>query len=283
VTILEDRVAELARIPLRVGSHSSLGEGMCAMEAAAYVAGERHSDHPVCVSSVIGAFLRRWNDSLPTDEDRDRLLKPLIPVVIGTRTTPADEETRAWMAVDWSVRVSTPAWLDVAGLTVEASTLRRLAPIVDEKSARDAHQAIAAARTKAYAAGAAARDARAAAARAAAADAAVAAAWDAVAAAWDAAGGAGVDAGAAAADAGNAAWSAWAAGTAGNAGWAAAGNARDAAWAAWAARDAGWAAAMAVAGGAWVDAGVATVTMLQASAVDLIQRMAAVHHKETTA
>jgi len=281
--MIPDRHSAFSERPLQYGAHESMADGACVMELVSYVAGERHSDHPDCVSPVIGAFLRQWNDSLPTDEDRDRLLKPLIPVVIGTRTTPADEETRAWMAVDWSVRVSTPAWLDVAGLTVEASTLRRLAPIVDEKSARAAQQAIAAARTKAYAAGAAARDARAAAARAAAADAAVAAAWDAVAAAWDAAGGAGVDAGAAAADAGNAAWSAWAAGTAGNAGWAAAGNARDAAWAAWAARDAGWAAAMAVAGGAWVDAGAATVTMLQTSAVDLIQRMAAVHHKETTA
>ena len=74
---------------LKHGGHKGPSDGACVMEAVAFVAGEKWSDHPECVSPVIGAFLRSWNDSLPTDADRDRLLKPLIPKIIDTRSTSA--------------------------------------------------------------------------------------------------------------------------------------------------------------------------------------------------
>lgn len=72
--------------PLKTGGHKGPADGACVMEAVAFVAGEPWSDHPECVSPVIGVFLRNWNDSLPTDADRDRLLKPLIPLIINTWT-----------------------------------------------------------------------------------------------------------------------------------------------------------------------------------------------------
>ena len=97
----------------------------CVMEAVAFVAGEPWSDHPACVSPCIGAFLRNWNDALPTDADRDRLLRPLIPTVIGTRTNDADEQTRAFMAMDWLMRECVPAWFDlVLALHADAASLR---------------------------------------------------------------------------------------------------------------------------------------------------------------
>ena len=147
------------------GAHGPNDGAMCAMEAAAYIAGEPWSDHPQCVSPVIAAFMRSWNDALP-DADRTRLLLPLIPETIGTRTTDADEETRAWRATDWLVRVQTPAWLRLAGLTDHAQALESCARIVDAATAR-------AEQSKIDAAGDAARDA----ARAAAGDAARDAAW----------------------------------------------------------------------------------------------------------
>ena len=180
---------------LASGAHEQRDGAMCAMEAAAYIANEPWSDHPQCVSPVIAAFMRSWNDGLP-DADRTRLLLPLIPDTIGTRTTDADEETRAWMATDWLVRVHTPAWLRLAGLTKHAQALESLARIADATLAKAAHPTIAAARAAAWAAaGAAAGAAAWAVARAAAGDAARdaarAAAWDAArdaarAAAWDA-------------------------------------------------------------------------------------------------
>jgi hypothetical protein len=220
---------------------------MCIMEAVAYMAGEPWSDTPACASPVVAAFLRSWNDAL-SDGDRDRLLPAAVwvPRLVGSRGDDTTEERRAYLALDWLVRVYTPTWLAlVPSLAPHAAALRALPDIVDMTTAEQAGG-------MARAAGAAAWDA--------ARDAARDAAWD---AAWAAAGAA----------AGAAAWDA--AGAA----------ARDAAWAAaWAAawdaaRDAAWAAAGAA---AWDAAGAAardalhpTVETLQQSALDLLDRMLA--------
>jgi hypothetical protein len=218
--------------PLKNGGHSGPTEGACVMEAVAYIAGEKWSDHPECVSPVIGAFLRSWNDSLPTDADRDRLLKPLIPKIINTRSTAAVEEQRSYLALDWMIRTFLPAWLRLAKINDHADKVASLAPIVDMATATAAGPVVRAAND------------------------AASKAW---AAAWDAAGAA---AGAAArAAAGAAAWAA-----AGDAAWDAARAAAGAA--AWdAARAAAWDAA-----GAALNA---TRNQLQLSAVDLVERMAA--------
>jgi len=119
----------LDRITLKAGSHERrAAKAICAMEAVAWIAGEKHTDHPSCVSPVLGAFLRSWNDGLRSDEDRDRLLKPFLPRVIGTAGDGHDE-ARSWMATDWQVRVSAPAWLDLAGLKDHAAALRGLPEI----------------------------------------------------------------------------------------------------------------------------------------------------------
>jgi hypothetical protein len=255
----------LRSLKLESGAHSDPKSGMCLLEAVSYVQGQPFSDAPQCVSPVIAAFGRSWNDSLP-DKDRQRL-KRFIPAMIETRTTDKDEERRAWLATDWLVRTFTPVWLDKAGLTQHAAKLRALEELTSTALARKAQPIIEDARKDASAARAAAR----------------AAAW---AAAWDAAG----DAARAAARA--AAWDA-----AGAAAWDAAGDAaRAAAWAAAraAARAAAWAAARAAAsktkGGYQAkysaarkaaDAVMAdtldeTVKELQESAEDLLERMCAV-------
>ncbi len=89
---------------LRAGAHSTFDNGACVMEAVAYVAGEKWSDHPSCVCPVIGAFLRLWNDALRTDEERTRLLRPLIKTVIGTKADAKVELARVMLCVDWSCR-----------------------------------------------------------------------------------------------------------------------------------------------------------------------------------
>ncbi len=241
--------------PLSVGNHDSLSQGACIMEAAAYVAGEPWSDHPQCVCPIIGAFLRSWNDALPSDE-RDPLLRSLIPAVIGTRGSKALEQRRATMAADWLVRSHTPAWLRLAGLNAQAKALEMLPEITDFARCPSLMPALNAARTDADAAWAAAGDAARAAARN---------------AAWAAAGDAAEDAARAAAR--NAAWAA-----AGDAAWAAAEDAaRAAAWAGArdaagdAAGDAAWAAAWAGAR----DALKPTREALQQSALALVHRMIA--------
>ena len=138
-----DRLAAITT--LERGNHEADSAKMCAMEAVAYIAGEPWSDAPACASPVIAAFLRSWNDALP-DADRARLLLPLLSDVIGTRTTDADDETRAWMATDWLVRVNAPALLDLTpSLAAHAAALRALPPIMSSAVARDSQLVITAA------------------------------------------------------------------------------------------------------------------------------------------
>jgi len=127
----------LGPLTLLQGAHAR-GNGMCAMEAAAYLAGEAHSDHPICVSPVIAAFMRRWNDR-PGDAERQRL-KPLVVQVLHTATGRADEQTRAWLCADWAVREHAPLWLDAAGLSQHAAHLRACAPLVDKATAEAARK-----------------------------------------------------------------------------------------------------------------------------------------------
>ena len=189
IQIIPERLAAIVK--LDHGSHHNLRDGMCAMEAAAYVAGEHWSDQPECVCPVIGAFMRSWNDALP-DSERTTLLLPLIPKIIGTRSDKAAEQRRATMAADWLIRVHTPAWLQLAGLTSQAEALRALPEITDFAQCPSLMPTLNAVRKDASAAGDAAWAAVRDAARAAAGDAVWAAVWAAVRdaardAAWDAA------------------------------------------------------------------------------------------------
>ena len=175
--------AILAKLTLFSGSHKDRSNGLCAMEAAAWIANEPHSDSPACVCPVIGAFMRSWNDALPDNETRDRLLKPLIPLTINTRGDKALEEKRAFMCVDWVVRTFTPEWLELCDKERYAkhiAVLRATPEVTDWKTLIDVTPVLVNAQKEA----AAAWDAARAAARAAAGDAAWAAARD---AAWAAA------------------------------------------------------------------------------------------------
>jgi hypothetical protein len=233
---------DLSTVSFGVGQHprtdAPTGDrDLCIMEAVAYMAGEPWSDSPACASPVVSAFLRSWNDAL-SDADRDRLLPAAVwvPRLVGSRGDPETEERRAYLALDWLIRVHTPAWLDLVSASApHAAALRALPEIVDLTTAWQAGDMVRAAQA---AARAAAWDA--------AVDAAQAAAWD---AAWDAARAAAVDAAQAAA---------WAA-------------ARAAARAA--AVDAAWAAAGDAARDAAGDALRPTAETLQDSALDLLDRM----------
>lgn len=118
---------DLLTTPLSAGKHLPDSGKACVMELVSHLAGEPWSDHPACVSPMIADFLRTWNDMM---EDADRQqLRQLVPLVIGTRTTRADDDIRHWMVVDWLVREYTPAWLDLAGFTGLANNLRTLPAI----------------------------------------------------------------------------------------------------------------------------------------------------------
>ena len=135
-----------SKIVLKAGFHRTREEGMNALEAAAYLAGLEHSERPHGVCEIICEVMHAWSDDLPNDAIRTRLLVPLLPTILNTRALPEMMLRRSWMAVDWLVRVYTAAWLELAGLAAHASAFRALTPIVDMTSAEASKEATRAAR-----------------------------------------------------------------------------------------------------------------------------------------
>jgi hypothetical protein len=141
------------------GKHNCLSDGMCALELVDFLDRKRKggevkpsdvlSDHPGCVSPLIGDLLRGWNDRLRSDAERRIVLGPLVPLLLDTVGTAEHERTRAFMLIDWSVRELAPVMLDCLRLGPHAKTLRGLLPIVDGDSAVAAVPACKAARSAA--------------------------------------------------------------------------------------------------------------------------------------
>ncbi len=128
-----DRLIE--RFPLKRGAHQGRRDGMCAMEMVAWLAGEEHSDEPQCACPVIAAFVRALNDALPSDAARTRWLRPLVPQLVNTRGSAADERRRGLQVADAVVREILPKALQRAGRTAEADLFRLLPPVADRANA----------------------------------------------------------------------------------------------------------------------------------------------------
>ncbi len=133
---------------LHYGTHAAAADGRCAMEWVTHLAGEPHSDQPLCVSPVLRAICIALNDGLE-DGPRQRL-RPYLARTIGTAGDGLDPE-RAWLALDWLIRTFAPTWLDAAGADDPARRLRRLAPVTGERSLADALVALEATRRDARA------------------------------------------------------------------------------------------------------------------------------------
>ena len=105
---------QITEVRLAEGAHVAPEQGMCFMEMVAWFAGEKHSDKPACACPVLGAYGICLNDGMP-DVERDRLLKPVVPMIAGTRS-PADELARARFLAMWTVNKIYPVWLRVYGV-----------------------------------------------------------------------------------------------------------------------------------------------------------------------
>ena len=176
-------MTDLTTITLAKGNHDATCDNpeRCLFEWYNYLTRHQHTDAcPPGVSPVLHVYGMRLNDCLP--DDRRQELKRYLPngqdTLAGTASDGKDE-TRSCIALDWLIRTWTPAWLDLAGLTAEATALRELRRVADSVAAQAAGPVVRQAREKSAAAWAAAGDAARDAARAAARDAAWAAARDA--------------------------------------------------------------------------------------------------------
>jgi hypothetical protein len=147
--IIEERLAAVKDVPLGVGNHSAppAGEtpcGFCAAEKWSWIRGLDWSDHPGDgTSRVLWAFVRTFQDN--TDQTtRDAIDLWMVENADKIAATANDEheQTRGLLAADWAARVALPLWLDQAGATDAANTLRNR-PVADtHAAARELRDAI---------------------------------------------------------------------------------------------------------------------------------------------
>jgi hypothetical protein len=116
------------------------------MEGVAYLAGEEHSDTPVCVSPVLQRFCIAFNDRL-ADDQRQRL-RPYLARTIGTAGDGQDEE-RLRLCREWLVRGASPKVLDLAG---EKEAAERLRQLPDDLTLENVRRTLLEVRDQAYAA-----------------------------------------------------------------------------------------------------------------------------------
>jgi hypothetical protein len=87
-------------VVLSRGRHRDVQHGVCVMELASMLAGERFSDHPASVSPVIAGFLREYNDRID-DARRPDLLR-FATEAVGTRASADVERVRSAMCRNWA-------------------------------------------------------------------------------------------------------------------------------------------------------------------------------------
>jgi hypothetical protein len=144
-------LTKLKTITLKSGGHTKRAmTQLCAMEAVAWLAGEKHSASPACACPVISSAVIRLNDRIPDDAMRTRLLRPLLPKILNTRSTPAVEELRRWIAIDFAVRIAAPLALDVVGWKDLAEKCRAIPAVTSRSSASGAHALLVPIRDEAY-------------------------------------------------------------------------------------------------------------------------------------
>lgn len=116
----------LATLKLSAGGHESFTEGMCLMEAASMLIGDKFGDNPRCVSPVIRHIGIALNDTLPTDL-RQRLV-PFVPLVVDTADN--HDDRRKSMLLDWMVREYAARHYDLLPETIEYAIKLRELPAV---------------------------------------------------------------------------------------------------------------------------------------------------------
>ncbi len=125
------RELDLDRLVLSYGAHPDR-DGMCVMEAVAWVAGEEWSDAPECASPVIAAFMQEWNDRVWSG-GRQSLKRWVVPLV-GSRGDDLVEQRRGWMVLDWLVRELTPAVLAYGRWNADGACLLARCPEIVGRS-----------------------------------------------------------------------------------------------------------------------------------------------------
>ena len=117
-------VNDLAIFNLSRGSHESPEDGVCFMEAVAWMQGEEHSDTPKGACSILGRFGTKLNDKMPNEYRT--LLNPMVLKMAGT-VSKEHEQLRVEYLVRQIAKRVVPIVFEAAGLTKQAGYLRAIA------------------------------------------------------------------------------------------------------------------------------------------------------------
>ena len=125
-------------IQLSKGDHKTREEGVCFLEAVAWVAGEPHSDAPSCADPQIAMYARMLNDEIP-DAYRNDLFRPLIETVVGSAVQTMNSTGRWHTDLDISITrrdyISARLFMLTVRLGMEAVGLHSLAETLKELAA----------------------------------------------------------------------------------------------------------------------------------------------------
>jgi len=112
--------ANYQTVRLAPGRHQRPDDGVCVMELASMLAGERLTDHPRTVCPTLAALLRGYNDGI--DAGRRQSLKYYAAASLGTAGGRAAARTRRRMLRAW-LDTSAPVSGPVARLGLRLSLL----------------------------------------------------------------------------------------------------------------------------------------------------------------
>jgi hypothetical protein len=116
-----ERLKEIETKPLHKGSGTGIDQA-CVMQMVSYVAGEKWTDQPECACPVLTWYAIRLNDRF--DDKHRQLMKPFIPMLVGTRSTPESQIARKRLIRWRNVTVTYPLILETIKLNDLAEKLR---------------------------------------------------------------------------------------------------------------------------------------------------------------
>jgi hypothetical protein len=140
----------LETIELLSGSHSGPAQGMCAMEAVAFLATGEWTDMPPCIPYAVARLSQRCNDGFRNNADRTAWMRARAPYILRAESGADADRQRAYVAAEIAREVAVTA-LRARGR--DTSAIDACATITDGASARAVRDALrnAAAYAAAYA------------------------------------------------------------------------------------------------------------------------------------
>jgi hypothetical protein len=94
------RAPSFQTVTLARGRHAGPEQGVCTVELASMLAGDRFSDQPRTACPAIGAFVRGYNDAI--DDARRQDLYPVAALLVGSACPDEVTHERLWRLIGYA-------------------------------------------------------------------------------------------------------------------------------------------------------------------------------------